>query len=489
MRHPENVRIGARSALAVVVALAALTTGCGNRLPHDRVVADATGGGTANQSTEFSAPSAGDQLAGGAAAGTGATNPQAAGQPANDVAAGRPASQSSAGPQVSTGAASGSKGQAAAANGSGSSACTGNEPPVTIGTVAAVSGVVGQATTNGVRAVQAWVSYINARGGVSCHPIKHVVGDDGSDPVRNQSLHRQMVEQQGVVAFVFDASPIADSGSRDYINQAKVPVVGPLGAFDYVYESQYMFPTYGVGKQLVALVAAAAAKYAIPQGKNKVAILTCNEASYCAMADETWAVEAPKLGFDVVSRARAPITQPDFTAQCLAAKNAGAQVILTAFAPEGNKRIAASCENVGLKVIKGVASVQAALDFKDSPPSNETVIGLPVAPWFSTQIAGVKDYQQQLTKYAPSLPFDMQSINGWTGAKHFEAATMNLPAGEVKATDILEGLWKMKGETLGGLAPYPLTFERLKPALRKTCGWLVVLKNGQWTSDGKAFCQ
>lgn len=514
-----------RPLLLATTAVMLVATGCGSRLPHGQIVADARGVASVTPATgardeaavEESAASPATDAVGEAAAATvsagsgvaptaggstsaapsrnpGAPVPGGPGAPSARAGGPSPAgSASSAGAAVpvasrpSGAAGASSAGGTAPGNPGGGTGCTPGQPPIKIGTIGAFSGVVGQATVTGLKAVQAWVQYINDRGGVSCHPVKHLSGDDGSDPARNQALHRQMAEQEGVIAFVFPLSPIADSGSRDYINEKQIPQIGPLGAFDYVYDSSYMFPTYSVGYNLGTMTVAAAANYALPQGKKKLATLVCNEASVCTLFEKSWVTEGPKLGFELVSQGRASLTQPDYTAQCLAARNAGAQVIVTAFAAEGNKRIATNCENVGLKAIKVVTSVQSTLDFKDNPASDDTVVAMPVAPWFRTEIPGVKDYQAQMKKYAAGVPIDMQSVNGWTVAKHFEAAARHLPAGEVRSADILDGLWAMQGDDLGGMT-YPLSFTRGKPAARKTCGWVVTLKGGQWTSDGKQFC-
>jgi ABC-type branched-subunit amino acid transport system substrate-binding protein len=505
-----------------IVGLSVVSAGCGNRLPHDQIVADAGGlsrlaaaapggdgldafGGGGGDQTQTAVPDPGQTVAGGPSAGTGGSTVQpgrsvtapgqssapadASGQQAAGGSAPTPRGAVKAGPG---GTAPGTGGDAVPGAGAGGTGggrgCTGPRPPITVGTVGSFSGVHAQATLNGLRGLQAWVKYINDHGGVSCHLIKHITADDGGDPARNQTLHRQLFETEGAIAFLFALSPIADSGSKDYINEKQIPDVAPLGAFDYVYDSPWVFPAYSAGKQLVAMTVGAAAQYALPQGKTKLATITCNEASFCAMANDVWASEAPKMGFQVVFQGKASLTQPDFTAQCLAARNAGAQVIGTAFATEGNKRLATSCENVGLKVIKVVSSVQAALDYQDTPAMDDTVVAMPVAPWFQTEIPGVRDFQDQMKKYAPSVVVDMQSVNGWAAGKAFEAATRNLPAGEVKKTDILEGLWSMPNDDLGGFT-YPLSFTRGQPAVRKTCGWAVVLKGGKWTSHTKQFCR
>ena len=51
----------------------------------------------------------------------------------------------------------------------------------------------------------------------------------------------------------------------------------------------------------------------------------------CDIFDKGWnGPYAKELGFEIVYQARASLTQPDYTAECLSAQQAGADVIITA---------------------------------------------------------------------------------------------------------------------------------------------------------------
>ena len=103
-------------------------------------------------------------------------------------------------------------------------------------------------------------------------------------------------------------------------------MIGVTGTETYPYSSPMYFPTLSAADALIHSLPAAAAAFAIPQGKTKLATLMCVELDGCTNADRIFAEDAPKLGFELVYRGRTSVAQPDFTAECLAARNAGAQV-------------------------------------------------------------------------------------------------------------------------------------------------------------------
>jgi branched-chain amino acid transport system substrate-binding protein len=117
-----------------------------------------------------------------------------------------------------------------------------------------------------------------------------------------------------------------------------------------------------------------------------------------------------------------------------------------------------------------------------------TVIVSNVLPWFWTQNPVIAEYQATVKKYAPGQPFDAVSMNGYSSAKAFEKALSTIaPDHTVTTADILDGLYRLDGDDLGGIVG-PLRFIRGKPAKEVACGWTVVAQKGQFVSDGKMFC-
>jgi hypothetical protein len=112
---------------------------------------------------------------------------------------------------------------------------------------------------------------------------------------------------------------------------------------------------------------------------------------------------------------------------------------------------------------------------KDDPNLDGSLIVLQVAPWFETSLPAVAEYQDALRSYGAGLAPDASTITGWTSAKLFEAAAGNLSANPTSA-DVLEGLWSLQRETLGGLT-HPLTYARDAKAPEVSCGFLIRIES------------
>ena len=69
---------------------------------------------------------------------------------------------------------------------------------------------------------------------------------------------------------------------------------------------------------------------------------------------------------------------------------------------------------------------------------------------------------------------------GWTAGKLFERATANV-AGPITTQSVLEGLWSIKDETLGGLTQ-PLTFSQGRAAEKTSCWFTITIERRAWTS-------
>src|SRR5205807_3498927 len=123
----------------------------------------------------------------------------------------------------------------------------GAKSPVAIGTVATLTGPVGAFVKDSVFAVSVWVKTINGKGGVNGHAVRHIVADDGGDPARYNANVRQLVEEQGVVAFIFNTIGFA-GGDLSYVNQKRVPIIGHEAGTELGYASPMVFTPFPAGE-------------------------------------------------------------------------------------------------------------------------------------------------------------------------------------------------------------------------------------------------
>ncbi len=485
-------------AVAVMLATVLALSACGSRVSGDEVLAGA-GGGTVRLDdasiAELSKATGGNAAAGPAdSSATTETAPEAA-------ATGTGASTGVANPKPGTpgtpsgAAAKPTKGQPAAANkpaaGATNSAaaalpakCTGPGVPLKLGQIGAFSGVSGPITINARTALAAWVQDVNSRGGVACHPVQLFAVDDGGDPAKASALVQQLVQEKKVQAIVGVFDPLGFKGIVSTVERLKVPVIGGDG-IDFAWnESPYVFPT---GAGILGSIRGAI-KQTVSSGKKNLGLLYCVEASVCTNGAKIIPPEVEKAGGKLTYSAAISLTQPDFTAQCQAAKNAGVEAMGMAMDGASIGRVARSCASINYHpqfVSNGlVLSPQNAED--PIVRKNTLSSSSPVAPWTEKDTPGQQGYHAALTKYAPNSAPSGSSIQTWAAGKLLEAVVAKLGAAAssnpITTADLMTGLGKISKETLGGLTP-PFTFspgQKFSPQIE--CTYFTLLNDKGWTA-------
>jgi branched-chain amino acid transport system substrate-binding protein len=329
------------------------------------------------------------------------------------------------------------------------------------------------------------VASVNASGGLYCHQLKYIVEDDGSDPSRNQQLVQQLVTQDHVLAFVNMNSTLTAQASVDYITQHRIPVIGDsTGETAQVLQSPMYFPQSPTGPQMFELTVAAIAQIGVPLGKVKLAAVTCIEAALCSSAGPSIPQWAARFGLQLVYQAKASIVQPDYTAVCQGAQSAGAQAFAVIMDTGSIGRLVRSCNSVNYHPLFASPSLTAAPSLATDPLNAGMIGGLGAIPWMVTSNPGVTEYQQALKQYAPGLQPDAATISGWVAGKLFQAASQRLSSPPTSGS-ILQGLWSIKNDDLGGLTA-PLTFVENQPAVQQLCWFVVQISGGKWVALNNA---
>ena len=358
-----------------------------------------------------------------------------------------------------------------------------------IASVGTLSGPAGALFLPYVEAVRVWVKYVNDKGGVNGHKVRLNVYDDGGDPSRHRAQVQEAVEQRGVIAFVQQQAGITGSGSIDYISAKRIPVIGNEGGSDWFYEKPMFFPPAATAVTFYTASVYDVAKYAVPAGRTKTAVIFCIEAQACGDVDRVWGEVGPKAGMELVYRAKASIGQPDFTAECLNAQKAGAKTVFVAMDTNSVGRLTASCARQGYRPVYAVQSGTAADRMTQDPNLEGMTLASPVFPWFQSGTPATDEYQQVMRSYGKNITPGPGSAVGWVTAKLFEKATAHLPEPPTSEA-VLRGLWSVRDDTLGGLT-LPLTFVENQPAKRQACWFSIVLSKQAFVSpDGSSLhCQ
>jgi branched-chain amino acid transport system substrate-binding protein len=334
------------------------------------------------------------------------------------------------------------------------------------------SGPAGSIESPPTKILKAWADTVNTRGGVSGHPVKIIVVDDQSDPTRYRSALQDLVENQHAVAFMGNFASLTAQGGADYLAQKQVPVLGGDEGNETWWSSPMYFP-FGANSAGIGYGDLSAAKGLT--SSRKLGTLECQESQGCKDTTSWINANAGAQGWQLVYQGQGSIAAPDFTSQCLSARNAGAQVLYVAFDTNSEQRIASSCSRQGYhpQYILGSAD--------ETFGSNQSFDGaLTISFAFPFTYGGPETggYLDAVQRYAPGTPLGLWSSQAWASGKLFEKIVANIK-GPVTSQAILDQLWSLNGETTGGLLP-PLTFPRNKPAPATKCAFAQVLRGGKW---------
>lgn len=471
--------------IAAVATICLLAASCGTRRSHDDVVAAARGG------TTGAAVSPGAGAVAGVTPGD-ASNPRGA---TTDVAGAAGAGSAAGGDATSTGGGTATGGTSGAPGGTGGSASAAagsaavtSGSPIRVGVVGTLSGPAGASLKPLSDGVRIWAKAVNDKGGVNGHQVEVLVADDGGDPARHRSLVQEFVEQRKVMAFVANPEALTGEGSVDYLTKAGVPVIGSEMAGQYFYESPDYFPQGSHGNALAQASMLAIATAAKEKKFTKVASITCVEVKVCRDAYDQGPRLASKYGLQMVYRAQASLGQPDFTAECLNAQRAGAQVMSMGMDANAVRAIAQACSRQGYHPLYSFTSGIAIGAHAQDPNLNGALVTTSVGPWTDGNTPGRKEFQDAMARYAKGVSIGGGHMLGWAAGKVFELGAKDLPEPPT-AKAVLDGLGRIHGDVLADLTG-PLLFSPGKPAQPTVCSFTVTISGGKFVTGmgGTRLC-
>jgi len=348
---------------------------------------------------------------------------------------------------------------------------------IVIGSIQDETGAGGTGSlTQGADTLNAWTAWTNAHGGVNGHPVKLIVLDSKNDPAVALADAKTLVQTDHAVALV-GIGGATDQSWASYMQSQNVPVIGGQ-QIDAEWFTNPMF--YPVGGTVISDIWGIE-KAAALEGVKKGGVLLCTSTPACAQAEPLFKTDATSVGIDLVFDSAASATQPSYTAECLAAKQAGVQA-MAAFV--NDVVLARDCARQNFMPKwqnadggPGVSTIKSSPALGTSVGSSDHFLCLAAA---TPQIAA---YTQVMKKYAPQwLPGGNKYASGsdaacaeFEAALGFRQAIVNAdiaPKAIVTSADVIQGLSKFKGETLGGYAP-PLTYgDGTAPNPQEKCVYL-----------------
>jgi branched-chain amino acid transport system substrate-binding protein len=216
--------------------------------------------------------------------------------------------------------------------------------------------------------------------------------------------------------------------------------------------------------------------------------LYCAESASCQQGVAPLQATAADLGMTVGYVTQISYSAPNFTAQCLAAKEAGVQAMIIADASTVVDEVATDCVKQGYTPYFMELDGGVATSFTTTPGLSDKFIGSePNIPFFLNDTPGTKTMNTALKKYAASTysapSYNEEGTQLWVSGLLFTAAATASKAGTggpVTSAEILKGLYALHGDTLGGMAP-PLTFHKGKPS-PVDCWYWIRIQHGKFTT-------
>jgi branched-chain amino acid transport system substrate-binding protein len=328
-------------------------------------------------------------------------------------------------------------------------------------------------------ALRTWVDWQNAHNGVNGHPIQLIIKQDPGNPGVALLAVENLVGQH-IVALI-DGDGENDAGFTSYILKQPVavftegfdslPMASSTGQFSTVVSQYYLFDEIMQAAQKV--------------GGHKMAVLYCAESPACKQTIAPLQAAGKQFGIPVVFNASVLASSPNYTAQCLAARNAGADVMFIADGTAPTLAVASSCQQQGYTPHQVSDEAAYSVQMAGKPGWNGFLGTQDNIPFFVTSTPGSKALHDAYAQYEPSVPASSQYSVGETLL--FTTGLLiaaSAEAGAVGTTNpmtgpaLVNGVYTLHTTNLGGMVP-TLTFVRGQPD-QNHCWFWAGIKNNQW---------
>jgi branched-chain amino acid transport system substrate-binding protein len=342
----------------------------------------------------------------------------------------------------------------------GQSAPSSTGVPIKVGEICACSGIPGlsQFDVPEQQAVKAWADSVNASGGIDGHPVQVIADDDAGNP-GNSILKAQALISAHVVAII-DDTPLVQTWSSA-VEAANVPVVGSQSV-NPPFDTSPDFYAEGQTQQSSTQAVVAVAKAA---GATNIADWYCAEAPICSETVSNMKADGKAAGVPDVYSASISAVAPNYTAQCVAARQDHVASVILGVAAVTADRIAADCAQQGFNPIYVADAAGFGLNQASAPVISKDLWGeYPNLPFWANTPA-VQAFNTAMDKYFPGVRentnlFTEDAFEGWISGRLLQTGIQSgglTPGATPSSAELTKGLDSLKNETLGGLAP-PLTF-------------------------------
>ena len=329
------------------------------------------------------------------------------------------------------------------------------------------------------------MKWANSRGGVGGRTINLRVYDDGGDPARHRAQVQEAIETARVIGFLSNVEPVTGEQSIDYVTAKRRPIIGLSLAESWAYRSPMYFPQGPAADALLQASMQTWAEAALATGKANFGSLVCVEAQFCRDGERFFKQHAAAYGFRPVYSGQTSLANPDYTADCLAARNAGVEVLAIMLDTASIARVASSCGRQGYRPRYVIVAATQTDAFKDNGFLDGITLASPIFPYFATGTPARDEFQTAKRTFGAGITPSVGVAQGWTAGKMLERAARDLPEPATNEA-LLSALWSFQDESLGGLTP-PLTFLRDKAVSPRACWFPIATRGGSWVTLSDAL--
>jgi branched-chain amino acid transport system substrate-binding protein len=337
--------------------------------------------------------------------------------------------------------------------------------------------------------VQDWAKSVDATGGIQGRQVQVIVENDNLNPGNSITEVNDLAAQH--VAVIIDASSI-DAAFSSAVAKDQIPVIGVYSNSESFQSNPYFFPEgqteTSVNKSIFAVAKTA--------GVTRLGVLYCAESPDCADLGTQMTAVGKTVGIPVTYAASISASAPNYTAQCLAAKQAGVTGLFVGDASAIIVRVAADCAQQNYNPVFVTQGAGGGENENTAPGLKDNLWSeYPDLPFFADTPA-IQAFDQAVNKYSPGVlqnkeVFTENAFMGWISMTLFQKAlTASGVASKsvVSAATVLSGLNALKSETLDGMAP-ALTFAAGKTHA-VTCYFTGRVQNGSPAvlNGGKPSC-
>jgi branched-chain amino acid transport system substrate-binding protein len=353
---------------------------------------------------------------------------------------------------------------------------------VSVGIICGCTGALASSTSTSPQSYESWANAVNAKGGINGYKINVIVKQDQASPPVGLQDAQTLIQVDHVVALV-DATD-TETAWAAYAKQKGVPVVGGFNLSVEDITSSNFFAS-GTTEDAFTLAQVLAAKKV---HATKTAEFYCSEDPLCAEIVPVLKSTAAANGVSVVTVSEISAAQPNYTAQCLTAKQDGATSVTIGESVTAVEAMAADCSRQGYFPWYEIADGGVSKSFTSALGLNTKSFGYETGlPFFDTTAPAARKMIAAIKKTAPQIlsnpNYNQDNVSMYASAVLFGQALQAGTAGKsgpVTTEEIYKGPYTIHNDTLGGLSP-PLTFKPNQPN-PVDCWYWIGMSHGHFTT-------